>query len=75
MKVSYTMLLPQLQQQDHSLRAWFCFRCGKDGHIDTNCENAINKAAVIQKYQELKAKQEEWKAKQQGQSLNWSRSW
>lgn len=54
-------------------KAWFCVRCGEDGHIARNCENAINKAVVDQKYKELKARQEEWEAQQQGRALNWSR--
>ncbi|CAI5669790.1 unnamed protein product [Oreochromis niloticus] len=65
--------IPPRTQVRAEPKAWFCFRCGEDGHIARNCENAINKAVVDQKYKELKARQEEWKAQQQGQALNWSR--
>ena len=44
-------------------KAWFCFRCGDDGHIAKACENPLNKAAVDLKYKELKVKQDEWAAK------------
>lgn len=44
---------------------------GKDGHIAKACENPFNKAAVDQNYKELKAKKDEWRAKQ-GLSLNWT---
>lgn len=51
-------------------RAWFCFRCGEDGHITKVCENPINKDVVDRKYKELKARQDEWRAKQD-LPLNW----
>ena len=51
-------------------KAWFCFKCGEDGHIARNCDKPMNKALVDQKYTELKHKQDEWKARQ---PLNWSR--
>lgn len=50
-------------------KAWFCFRCGGDGHIAKACENPMNKAAVDLKYEELRVKQDEWRAKQ-GSHLN-----
>ena len=64
--------VPRAEAQAHQVpsqavpkqpRAWFCFRCGENGHIAKVCENPINKAAVEQKQKELQAKQEEWKAK------------
>lgn len=50
-------------------KAWFCYKCGEDGHIARNCDEPMNKALVDQKYTELRHKQDEWKAKQ---PLNWN---
>ncbi|XP_071327174.1 zinc finger CCHC domain-containing protein 12-like [Trachinotus anak] len=50
-------------------KAWFCFKCGEDGHIARNCDKPMNKALVDQKYTELRHKQDEWKARQ---PLNWT---
>ena len=68
---------PRAEAQTHQVthkpqpRAWFCFRCGEDGHIAKVCENSIDKAAVDRKYKELKARQDEWKTKQH-LPLNWT---
>lgn len=70
---------PRAEAQAHQVtrkpqpRAWFCFKCGEDGHIAKVCENPINKAAVDGKYKELKARQDEWKDKQY-LPLNWTGS-
>lgn len=70
---------PRAEAQAHQVphkpqpRAWFCFRCGEDGHIAKICQNPIDKAAVDRKYKELKASQDEWKAKQL-LPLNWTGS-
>lgn len=53
-------------------RAWFCFKCGNDGHIARHCENPPNKPLVDQKYNELKARQKEWQSK--FGHLNWTGS-
>ncbi|KAE8280154.1 Paraneoplastic antigen Ma1-like protein [Larimichthys crocea] len=50
-------------------KAWFCYKCGEDGHIARNCDKPMNKALVDQKYTELRHKQDEWKARQ---PLNWN---
>lgn len=52
-------------------KAWFCFKCGENGHIARQCENAPNKDLVDKKYKELRATQQEWKAKH-SQALNWT---
>ena len=64
---------PRAEIQAHAVtsrkpKAWFCFRCGEDEHIAKSCENSVNKAAVDLKYKQLRAKQDEWKAKQGFQS-------
>lgn len=43
-------------------KAWFCYKCGEDGHIARSCDKPMNKALVDQKYAELRHKQDEWKA-------------
>ena len=50
-------------------KAWFCFKCGDNGHIARQCENPPNRELVNQKNRELKVKQDEWKARY-GQQLN-----
>lgn len=52
-------------------KPWFCFKCGENGHISRQCENPPNKDLVEKKYKDLKAKQQEWRAKY-GQGLNWT---
>ena len=39
-------------------KAWFCFKCGEDGHIAVHCSNAPNAVLVHQKHAELKRKRE-----------------
>lgn len=51
-------------------KAWFCFKCGNDGHIARQCENPANKVLVDQKYKELKARQDEWQTRYG--HLNWT---
>lgn len=53
-------------------KAWFCFKCGNDGHLARQCENPPNKLLVDQKYKELKARQNEWETKYG--HLNWTGS-
>ena len=54
-------------------RAWFCFKCGEDGHIAALCLNEPNPAAVHQKNLELRERRDQWRMQHQGQpefSLN-----
>ena len=54
-------------------RAWFCFKCGEDGHIAALCLNEPNPAAVHQKNLELRERRDQWRMKHQGRpefSLN-----
>lgn len=48
-------------------RAWFCFKCGEDGHIAALCLNEQNPAAVRQKNLELRERREQWRMQHQGQ--------
>ena len=49
-------------------RAWFCFRCGEDGHIAVSCINEPNPTAVRQKNVELRERREQWKMQHQGRT-------
>ncbi|KAK0131570.1 Paraneoplastic antigen Ma1 [Merluccius polli] len=53
-------------------KAWFCFKCGNDGHLARQCENPPNKPLVDQKYKELKTRQTEWDTRYG--HLNWTGS-
>ncbi|XP_028811573.1 zinc finger CCHC domain-containing protein 12-like [Denticeps clupeoides] len=50
-------------------KAWFCFKCGDNGHLARQCSNPPNKPLVDQKYKELKTKQDKWQS--QYAHLNW----
>uniref|UniRef100_A0A3Q1EWY3 Uncharacterized LOC110962134 n=1 Tax=Acanthochromis polyacanthus TaxID=80966 RepID=A0A3Q1EWY3_9TELE len=41
-------------------RAWFCFKCGEDGHIATNCNQLANLTLVQQKKLQLQQRQGQW---------------
>lgn len=41
-------------------RPWYCFRCGDDGHLAADCENAPNPPRVEEKRRKLKERQAEW---------------
>lgn len=53
-------------------RAWFCFRCGEDGHIAVKCINQPNPDLVQRKHTELRLKRDRYWAQQgaRGASLN-----
>ncbi|KAJ8379213.1 hypothetical protein AAFF_G00223250 [Aldrovandia affinis] len=39
---------------------WYCFNCGEDGHIATNCGNAPNSSKVDEKKRQLRDAQAKW---------------
>ncbi|KAJ8401389.1 hypothetical protein AAFF_G00386200 [Aldrovandia affinis] len=41
-------------------RPWYCFNCGEDGHIATNCGNAPNFSKVDEKKRQLRDAQAKW---------------
>lgn len=41
-------------------KPWYCFRCGEDGHISTNCVSDTNPALVAAKRKELRERQQLW---------------
>lgn len=41
-------------------RPWYCFRCGEDGHLAINCENAANPSKVEEKQLKLREQQRQW---------------
>lgn len=41
-------------------RPWYCFSCGEDGHIATNCDDPPNPTLVSAKRTLLKEKQQAW---------------
>lgn len=42
-------------------RAWFCFRCGADGHIAAKCSHDANPGLVQKKKAELRKKQDDFR--------------
>ncbi|XP_030581358.1 zinc finger CCHC domain-containing protein 12-like [Archocentrus centrarchus] len=41
-------------------KAWYCFRCGEDGHIKPQCESGPNPSLVALKRRQLKERQLAW---------------
>lgn len=41
-------------------RAWYCFTCGEDAHIATNCQNAPNPPLAEEKKRKLREAQARW---------------
>lgn len=41
-------------------KPWYCFQCGKDGHIAVTCDNPPNPTLVSTKRDQLKEKQRIW---------------
>lgn len=48
------------QQASSRPKPGYCFKCGEDGHVATNCSNAPNAALVDAKRKELRERQKEW---------------
>lgn len=48
------------KQQSVRPRAWYCFKCGEDGHIAQSCSNDPNPALVAEKKRQLQERQSEW---------------
>lgn len=44
-------------------KAWYCFRCGEDGHIVSTCDNAANPALVASKRKLLKERESSWETR------------
>lgn len=47
---------------DGKPRPWYCFKCGKDGHIARTCSDVPNALLVEMKKKELREKQRSWEA-------------
>ncbi|XP_055079100.1 zinc finger CCHC domain-containing protein 18-like [Periophthalmus magnuspinnatus] len=47
----------------------YCFQCGEDGHIKSNCDNDPNPSLVAAKKRQFNQKQQKWQ-KSSNQSLN-----
>lgn len=73
-KFNETQLAPQRQSPVQSTvprpKPWYCFKCGEDGHIATNCSNPPNPTLVDAKRKELKEKQLAWDKKTAHDTLN-----
>ena len=41
-------------------RPWYCFHCGEDGHIASQCEGDPNPSLVNAKKRQLREKQLQW---------------
>ncbi|XP_026086508.1 zinc finger CCHC domain-containing protein 12-like [Carassius auratus] len=41
-------------------RPWYCFRCGEDGHLAVDCENAANPSKVEENRLKLREQQSQW---------------
>lgn len=41
-------------------RPWYCFRCGEDGHLAINCNNASNPSKVEEQRLKLREQQSQW---------------
>jgi hypothetical protein len=60
--------LAQLEEKVNKVRSRsvFCYRCGEDGHLATECSNPPNKALVLQKVEKRKQHRKESKNQPQG---------
>ncbi|XP_053360702.1 zinc finger CCHC domain-containing protein 12-like [Clarias gariepinus] len=52
--------IPQIAAVSAKPKPGYCFKCGEDGHIASNCSNEANPALVAAKRNALRHKQREW---------------
>ncbi|XP_032413725.1 uncharacterized protein LOC116716874 [Xiphophorus hellerii] len=48
----------------------YCFNCGEDGHMSSQCSNKANPSLVEQKKKQLRQKQQAWDGQKSSQQLN-----
>ncbi|XP_070399857.1 zinc finger CCHC domain-containing protein 12-like [Nothobranchius furzeri] len=53
---------PSNPKQNARPKAWYCFKCGQDGHISSTCTNELNPTLVDEKRSQLREKQRLWDA-------------
>lgn len=51
---------PASSKQLSQPNPWYCFKCGEDGHISTNCSNDPNPTLVAEKRKQLREKRHAW---------------
>lgn len=63
--------IPQIAAVSAKPKPGYCFKCGEDGHIASNCSNEANPALVAAKRNALRHKQREWElSRPVGESFN-----
>ena len=61
--------LAQLEEKVDKVRSRtiFCYRCGEDGHLATDCSNAPNKSLVLEKVEKRNQRRREYQSRRQNQ--------